>query len=144
MRRSRKRLEKLKKLQELQNGGGGAGGDGEPEMKRPKLESVPHPFTSATPSLALPRPIVSKPQTLPPPPEPQPETPAPRVYGVMTPQEFAKQSNKLQRVFEPETGRTRLTRGGEIIEEIVSKERHKEIQLKASMWRDRANRPPSR
>ncbi|XP_006815809.1 uncharacterized protein LOC100366753 [Saccoglossus kowalevskii] len=51
-----------------------------------------------------------------------------KAMAPMTKEEWEKQQSVVKRVFDPATGRTRLVKGdGEIIEEIVSKERHKEI-----------------
>uniref|UniRef100_A0A1B6JCB1 ADP-ribosylation factor-like protein 6-interacting protein 4 n=1 Tax=Homalodisca liturata TaxID=320908 RepID=A0A1B6JCB1_9HEMI len=51
----------------------------------------------------------------------------------MSKEEWEKQQNTIRRVYDEETGRTRLIRGeGEIIEEIVSRERHKEINRQAT------------
>ncbi|KAK3514480.1 hypothetical protein QTP70_018681 [Hemibagrus guttatus] len=46
----------------------------------------------------------------------------------LTKEEYEARQSVIRRVVDPETGRTRLVRGdGEILEEIVSKEKHKEI-----------------
>ncbi|XP_010220473.1 PREDICTED: ADP-ribosylation factor-like protein 6-interacting protein 4 [Tinamus guttatus] len=46
----------------------------------------------------------------------------------MTKEEWDARQSVIRRVVDPETGRTRLIKGdGEVLEEIVSKERHKEI-----------------
>ncbi|CAH1232295.1 ARL6IP4 [Branchiostoma lanceolatum] len=51
----------------------------------------------------------------------------------MTKEEWEKQQSVVRRVFDPDTGRNRLVKGdGEIIEEIVSKERHKQINQQAT------------
>nr|XP_033812902.1 ADP-ribosylation factor-like protein 6-interacting protein 4 isoform X1 [Geotrypetes seraphini] len=51
----------------------------------------------------------------------------------MTKEEWDKKQSIIRRVLDPETGRTRLIKGdGEILEEIVSKERHKEINKQAT------------
>eukprot|EP00058_Branchiostoma_floridae_P020252 XP_002605742.1 hypothetical protein BRAFLDRAFT_218534 [Branchiostoma floridae] len=51
----------------------------------------------------------------------------------MTKEEWDKQQSVVRRVFDPDTGRNRLVKGdGEIIEEIVSKERHKQINQQAT------------
>lgn len=51
----------------------------------------------------------------------------------MTKEEWEKKQNTIRRVYDPETGRNRLVRGdGEIIEEIVSKDRHKEINQQST------------
>lgn len=51
----------------------------------------------------------------------------------MTKEEWEKKQNTIRRVYDPETGRNRLVRGdGEIIEEIVSKGRHKEINQQST------------
>ncbi|XP_064612972.1 ADP-ribosylation factor-like protein 6-interacting protein 4 isoform X2 [Liolophura sinensis] len=50
----------------------------------------------------------------------------------MTKEEWEKEQSVVRRVFDPDTGRTRLIKGdGEIIEEIVSKERQMEINKAA-------------
>lgn len=50
-----------------------------------------------------------------------------------TPEEYQKRQSQIRRVTDPETGRTRLIKGdGEVLEEIVSKERHKEINKQAT------------
>ncbi|XP_057381470.1 ADP-ribosylation factor-like protein 6-interacting protein 4 [Daphnia carinata] len=52
----------------------------------------------------------------------------------MTKEEYEKQQNTLRRIVDPETGRKRLIRGsGEIVEEIVSRERHQAINRKATI-----------
>lgn len=59
--------------------------------------------------------------------------PVPRVMKPMTKEEWEKQQSVVRRVLDPETGRTRLVKGdGEILEEIVSRERHKEINKQAT------------
>ncbi|XP_028400454.1 ADP-ribosylation factor-like protein 6-interacting protein 4 isoform X2 [Dendronephthya gigantea] len=51
----------------------------------------------------------------------------------MTKEEYEKQQSQVRRVFDPETGRHRLVKGdGEIIEEVVSYQRHKEINKLAT------------
>ncbi|XP_016360855.1 ADP-ribosylation factor-like protein 6-interacting protein 4 [Sinocyclocheilus anshuiensis] len=51
----------------------------------------------------------------------------------MTKEDYEARQSIIRRVLDPETGRTRLVRGdGEILEEIVSKERHKEINKQAT------------
>jgi len=51
----------------------------------------------------------------------------------MTKEEYEKQQSVVRRVLDPETGRNRLVRGGgEIIEEIVSKQRHRQINKQAT------------
>ncbi|MEQ2177366.1 hypothetical protein GOODEAATRI_002740 [Goodea atripinnis] len=46
----------------------------------------------------------------------------------LTKEEYEARQSVIRRVVDPETGRTRLMRGeGEIIEEIVTRDRHKEI-----------------
>lgn len=50
-----------------------------------------------------------------------------------TPEEYKKRQSQIRRVIDPETGRSRLIKGdGEVLEEIVSKERHKEINKQAT------------
>lgn len=49
------------------------------------------------------------------------------------PEEYEARQKQVRRVTDPETGRTRLIRGdGEILEEIVSRERHQEINRTAT------------
>ncbi|KAL5016012.1 hypothetical protein ScPMuIL_005601 [Solemya velum] len=61
-----------------------------------------------------------------------PKPPA-KILKPMTKEEWEKQQSVVRRVYDPETGRNRLVKGdGEIIEEIVSKERHKEINKQAT------------
>ncbi|NXL92790.1 AR6P4 protein, partial [Alectura lathami] len=51
----------------------------------------------------------------------------------MTKEEWDARQSVIRRVVDPETGRTRLIKGdGEVLEEIVSKERHKEINKQAT------------
>lgn len=51
----------------------------------------------------------------------------------MTKEEYEARQSVIRRVLDPETGRTRLIRGeGEVLEEIVSKERHKDINKQAT------------
>ncbi|XP_051750879.1 ADP-ribosylation factor-like protein 6-interacting protein 4 [Ctenopharyngodon idella] len=51
----------------------------------------------------------------------------------MTKEEYEARQSVIRRVLDPETGRTRLIRGdGEVLEEIVTKERHKEINKRAT------------
>uniref|UniRef100_A0A8C2FF69 ADP-ribosylation factor-like protein 6-interacting protein 4 n=1 Tax=Cyprinus carpio TaxID=7962 RepID=A0A8C2FF69_CYPCA len=46
----------------------------------------------------------------------------------MTKEDYEARQSVIRRALDPETGRTRLVRGdGEILEEIVSKERHQEV-----------------
>lgn len=57
-----------------------------------------------------------------------------KVRAPMTKEEYEKQQNTLKRVVDPETGRKRLIRGsGEVVEEIVSRERHQAINRKATI-----------
>ncbi|XP_060075619.1 ADP-ribosylation factor-like protein 6-interacting protein 4 isoform X2 [Ylistrum balloti] len=59
--------------------------------------------------------------------------PAPRILKPMTKEEWEKQQSVVRRVYDPETGRNRLIKGdGEVIEEIVSRERHKEINQQST------------
>ncbi|MEQ2284483.1 ADP-ribosylation factor-like protein 6-interacting protein 4 [Ameca splendens] len=52
----------------------------------------------------------------------------------LTKEEYEARQSVIRRVVDPETGRTRLMRGeGEIIEEIVTRDRHKEINKQATM-----------
>ncbi|KAI0235262.1 hypothetical protein LSAT2_014241 [Lamellibrachia satsuma] len=56
-----------------------------------------------------------------------------RTLKPMTKEEWEKKQSEVCRVYDPETGRNRLVRGeGEIIEEIVSRDRHKEINKLAT------------
>lgn len=56
-----------------------------------------------------------------------------RVMAPMTKEEYEKQQSVVRRVFDPDTGRNRLVRGeGEIIEEVVSRQRHQEINRQAT------------
>ncbi|KAG0235513.1 ADP-ribosylation factor-like protein 6-interacting protein 4 [Actinomortierella wolfii] len=51
----------------------------------------------------------------------------------MTAEEYQQQQSVIRRVVDPETGRTRLVKGtGEILEEIVSASRHREINRQAT------------
>ncbi|XP_019741087.1 ADP-ribosylation factor-like protein 6-interacting protein 4, partial [Hippocampus comes] len=51
----------------------------------------------------------------------------------LTKEEYDARQSVIRRVVDPETGRTRLVRGeGEIIEEIVSREKHKDINKQAT------------
>ncbi|KAF0033884.1 hypothetical protein F2P81_013950 [Scophthalmus maximus] len=51
----------------------------------------------------------------------------------LTKEEYEARQSVIRRVVDHETGRTRLVRGeGEIIEEMVSKEKHKEINKQAT------------
>ena len=57
-----------------------------------------------------------------------------RAMVPMTKEEYERQQSKVRRVFDPETGRNRLVKGdGEIIEEVVSYHRHKEINKLATL-----------
>ncbi|XP_059174262.1 ADP-ribosylation factor-like protein 6-interacting protein 4 isoform X2 [Physella acuta] len=59
--------------------------------------------------------------------------PKPRVMKPMTKEEWEKQQSVVRRVYDEETGRERLIKGdGEILEEIVSKNRHLEINKTAT------------
>lgn len=50
-----------------------------------------------------------------------------------TPEEYRQRQNRMRREIDPVTGRSRLIKGdGEVIEEIVSKERHKAINKEAT------------
>lgn len=50
-----------------------------------------------------------------------------------TPEEYQERQNRIRREIDPSTGRSRLIKGdGEILEEIVSKERHKKINKEAT------------
>lgn len=51
----------------------------------------------------------------------------------LTKEEYEARQSVIRRVVDPETGRTRLVRGeGEIIEEIVSREKQKDINKQAT------------
>lgn len=51
----------------------------------------------------------------------------------ITKEEYEARQSVIRRVVDPETGRTRLVRGeGEIIEEMVSREKHKDINKQAT------------
>ncbi|XP_061758574.1 ADP-ribosylation factor-like protein 6-interacting protein 4 [Nerophis ophidion] len=51
----------------------------------------------------------------------------------LTKEEYDARQSVIRKVVDPETGRTRLVRGeGEIIEEMVSRERHKDINKQAT------------
>lgn len=50
-----------------------------------------------------------------------------------TKEEYEKRQSVIRRVVDPETGRTRLIKGdGEILEEIVSRDRHLDINKLAT------------
>lgn len=50
-----------------------------------------------------------------------------------TPEEFQRRQNQMRREVDPVTGRIRLIKGdSEILEEIVSKDRHREINKQAT------------
>ena len=52
----------------------------------------------------------------------------------MTKEEWEKQQSIVRRVYDPETGRNRLVKGdGEILEEIVSKDKHREINKQSTL-----------
>lgn len=54
--------------------------------------------------------------------------PKPRIMKPMTKEEWEKQQSVMRHVYDEESGRTRLIKGdGEVMEEIVSKDRHREI-----------------
>ncbi|CAM1301349.1 ARL6IP4 (predicted) [Pycnogonum litorale] len=62
--------------------------------------------------------------------QPEPEE---RKMVPMTKEEWERQQSVVRRVYDPETGRNRLIKGdGEVIEEIVSYSRHKEINKQAT------------
>lgn len=51
----------------------------------------------------------------------------------MTKEEWDARQSIIRKVVDPETGRTRLIKGdGEVLEEIVTKERHREINKQAT------------
>jgi len=52
----------------------------------------------------------------------------------MTKEEWEKQQNVIRKVYDPDTGRHRLVKGsGEILEEIVSYNRHKDINRTSTL-----------
>jgi len=54
-------------------------------------------------------------------------------FRPMTKEEWEKRQSQVRRVYDPETGRNRLVKGdGEIMEEIVSKDRHHEINKQST------------
>ncbi|KAL6417938.1 hypothetical protein ACFW04_012432 [Cataglyphis niger] len=56
-----------------------------------------------------------------------------KAMAPMTKEEWEKRQNMIRRVYDQETGRYRLIKGdGEVLEEIVSRERHKEINKQAT------------
>ena len=65
-------------------------------------------------------------------PEPEPD-PAVNRMVPMTKEAWEKQQSVIRKVYDPDTGRHRLVKGdGEIIEEIVSYSRHKQINQTAT------------
>ncbi|XP_033627947.1 trichohyalin-like [Asterias rubens] len=58
---------------------------------------------------------------------------APRILAPMTKEEYERKQSRTRRVYDEDTGRHRLVRGdGEIIEEIVSRDRHRQINKQAT------------
>uniref|UniRef100_A0A8D8M554 ADP-ribosylation factor-like protein 6-interacting protein 4 n=1 Tax=Cacopsylla melanoneura TaxID=428564 RepID=A0A8D8M554_9HEMI len=56
-----------------------------------------------------------------------------KAMAPMSREEWAKKQNEIRRVYDQETGRYRLIKGdGEVLEEIVSKSRHREINKQAT------------
>ncbi|KOB77854.1 ADP-ribosylation factor-like protein 6-interacting protein 4 [Operophtera brumata] len=56
-----------------------------------------------------------------------------RAMAPMTKEEWEKRQSVVRRVLDEDTGRYRLIKGdGEVLEEIVSRDRHKEINRKAN------------
>lgn len=56
-----------------------------------------------------------------------------RAMAPMTKEEWEKRQSVIRRVYDEETGRRRLIKGdGEIVEEIVSREQHREINRQAT------------
>lgn len=56
-----------------------------------------------------------------------------KAMAPMTKEEWEKKQNVMRRVYDDETGRYRLIKGdGEVLEEIVSRERHKDINKQAT------------
>ncbi|KAL3279284.1 hypothetical protein HHI36_016792 [Cryptolaemus montrouzieri] len=56
-----------------------------------------------------------------------------RVMAPVTKEEWEKKQNVVRRVYDETTGRNRLIKGdGEVIEEIVSRDRHKQINQQAT------------
>lgn len=59
---------------------------------------------------------------------PQQPTTIQRSLGPMTKEQYEKKQSTIRRIFDEDTGRYRLIKGdGEIVEEIVSKERQQQI-----------------
>uniref|UniRef100_A0A1B6CG84 ADP-ribosylation factor-like protein 6-interacting protein 4 n=1 Tax=Clastoptera arizonana TaxID=38151 RepID=A0A1B6CG84_9HEMI len=57
-----------------------------------------------------------------------------QTMGPMSKEQWEEKSSKVHRVFDHETGRNRLIKGdGEVIEEIVSRKRHLEINKQATL-----------
>jgi hypothetical protein len=57
----------------------------------------------------------------------------------MTREEAEIDKDKIEEVWDEDTGRWRLLRGGEVIERIVSRDQHKAIGRQATHWVPRAN-----
>jgi hypothetical protein len=57
----------------------------------------------------------------------------------MTREEAEIDKHKIEEVWDEDTGRWRLLRGGEVIERIVSRDQHKAIGRQATHWVPRAN-----
>lgn len=56
-----------------------------------------------------------------------------KAMAPMTKEEWEKKQSVIRRVYDEETGRYRLIKGdGEVLEELVSRERHKEINKQAT------------
>lgn len=56
-----------------------------------------------------------------------------KAYVPESKKEYDQRQSQIRRVVDPETGRTRLIKGdGEVLEEIVRKDKHKEINKQAT------------
>ncbi|XP_065843611.1 ADP-ribosylation factor-like protein 6-interacting protein 4 [Oscarella lobularis] len=65
--------------------------------------------------------------------EAHPIEPTKTPRGPMTKEQWEKEESVIRRVYDPETGRNRLVKGsGEILEEIVSRDRHLQINKQAT------------
>lgn len=66
-------------------------------------------------------------------PPPQPQAQATGALAPMTPQQYSSQKSQVRRQYDPQTGQYRLVRGtGEIIEQIVSKNQHQQLNKMAT------------
>ncbi|XP_014678015.1 PREDICTED: ADP-ribosylation factor-like protein 6-interacting protein 4 [Priapulus caudatus] len=120
-RKKRKKREKLKRKEKKKE-------------KKKSLKQVGKEQTHPHPLPNIPLVKSNVPQVAPPTaPEIEEAERARKVRAPMTKEEYDKQQSIVRRMYDPETGRSRLVRGeGEIIEEIVSRERHKEINRQAT------------